>query len=460
MVRGPEYGLLNFVHAICLVFISNPESVPKLPDVLPTWESLGSLDFAVMNDAVDIHTRHGRTLLGRGHADFLYYGSKLENWTPFPGEEQLIEKFKSRLDLPIIEDSEPREYQQQIIDKAVAHLRELRTGWLLMACGTGKTKTSYWVMKNLIDLEIDKDVLVVVVTPFLQILRQFHQCWAAMNRLHKLKSITGILASCTDTFTKDDYTNYMYLNDGTIAEFMGYPDRVKFIFTTYSSLPKLLYADINPTLVIYDEAHHAKITKVFNVGMELFLTATPHSSYGSFGEVIANYNLRDAINDGFLTKYKIGVMQDSSDIECLAYALTKAKKVIVYAKTNDLARNYYNDWLLSGGHPDRSFYVDCKTSKSDRQRIFNDYRSASRAVIFNCAILGEGVDFTDCDAILIHSGYKSPTRVVQAMGRPLRLNVGKEIARIFIIDDGDVDKRLNAMASYDPEVYNHVEYIY
>lgn len=462
MVRGPEYGLLHFIHAICLVWISNPESMPKLPDVLPTWESLASLDFAVMNDAVDMHTRHGRTLLGRGYADFLYYGSKLENWTPFPTEVDLIEKFKSHLELPAIENSEPREYQQQIVNKAVSHLRELRTGWLLMACGTGKTKTSYWVMKNLIDLEIakGKNTLVIVVTPFLQILRQFYQCWSAMNRLHKLKSITGILASCADVYTKDEYSNYMYLTNDTVAEFMGYPDTVKYIFTTYSSLPKLLHTDIKPTLVVYDEAHHAKLTKVFNIGMELFLTATPHISYGSFGGVIANYNLRDAINDGFLTKYMIGVIQDSSDIDSLAYVLTKAKKVIVYCKTNELALNYYNDWITSGGNPDCTFYVNCKTSGSERLRIFKGYRTAVRAVIFNCAILGEGVDFTDCDAILIHSGYKSPTRVVQAMGRPLRIKPGKDLAKIFIIDDGAVDMRLDAMATYDPEVYDQIEYIY
>jgi superfamily II DNA or RNA helicase len=459
-IRGPQYGLLHFIHAVTLVYMANDANVPLFPDDLPVWSDLKKLKFPIMNDAVDTHTSYGRRLLGRGHAEFMYCGSKLENWTPFPGEKEIIQKQIGELKPSEMEDSEPREYQAKIVTDAVEHLETQRTGWLLMACGTGKTKTSYWVMKDVIANNNGAGVI-VVVTPYLQILRQFHGSWSAMNRLHKIKSITGFLASCTDNYDKDDYTNYEHLDtSNSVTTFLNYPDKVKFIYTTYSSLPKLLKLGIIPTLTVYDEAHHAKMHKMFGVGMELLLTATPHSSYSTFGKVIANYNLRDAIDDGFLTPYSIGVLQDVSDVTGLLYTQHKALKTIVYCRTNAEAQDFHNDWLICGGKEDQAFYVDCKTGARERKRIFKAYRASKRAVIFNCAILGEGVDFTDCDSILIHSGYVSHNRIVQAMGRPLRLNEGKTLSHIFIMDDNNVNKRLEAMAKYDPEVYEHVEYIY
>lgn len=462
-VRGPEYGVLHVVHAAVLVYMHN---APNLPNIkkhdLPDWDSLEGLSFPIMNDAVDLHTRYGRQFLGRGKTEFVYNGSKLENWTPFPGEKELIKNTIDDLVPPIVEDSHPRQYQQDIVNKAVNHLKDESAGWLLMACGTGKTKTSYWITKQIIESFNGKGV-VVIVTPYLQILRQFHGCWSAMNRMHKQKSITGILASCDDHYDRDEYSNYEYLDTlSSIKQFINYPDQVKFVYTTYCSLGKLLQSGLVPDLTIYDEAHHIKAHKMFNEGMNLFLTATPHKSYNTFGGVIANYNLRDAINDGFLTPYKVNIIQSDNEIHALAYAQTNSKKTIVYCKTNELAREYCQDWMDVCSNPEYCFYVDCKTSKGDRERIFSDFKAAKRAVIFNCAILCEGVDFTDCDSILIHSGYISQTRVVQAVGRPLRLMKGKDLANIYIMEDDPkkVKKRIDAMRFYDSEIDQHIEYIY
>lgn len=456
-IRGPIYGLLHLIHAVTLIYMGNEMAVPSLPNVIPKWSELSVLDFPVMNAAVDMHTRHGRQLLGRGRTEFMHDGSKLENWTPFPNEKEIIKKLIDELEPAEVEDSEPRKYQENIITQAVQHLKVHRTGWLLMACGTGKTKTSYWTMKQVLNNNGNTGTI-VVVTPYLQILRQFHSSWAAMNRLYKLKSITGILASCSDSNSKDDYTNYEYLKEERdINKFMSYPDNVKFIFTTYTSLHKLLKMGVEPMLTVYDEAHHVKEHKMFGIGQELFLTATPHQVHS--GEVIANYNLRNAINDGFLTPYEVFILQ-TSDIEGLVYALNSSKKCIVYCATNMAAREFYQAWLETGATEETSFYIDCKIGKRERQRIFKAYREAKKAVIFNCAILGEGVDFTDCDSIFIHSGYVSETRVVQAMGRPLRLMKGKKLARIFIIDDDKVQKRIAAMAKYDPVVEEHLSWVY
>lgn len=459
-LRGPEYGLLFVVHAATLMFMSNEPALLNVPD-LPTWDQIGEWAFPVMNHAVDMHTGWGRRLLGRSMIDFLYEGARLENWTPMGNELQLLKQIQDELNPPETEDSQPRGYQQLIVHETVNFLRTNGRGWLSMACGTGKTKTAYWIMKDFVQSS-EAHMLIVVVTPFLQILRQFHKTWSAMNRMHQIRSITGILASCSDVYAKDEYSNYEYLSsDADIKRFLDYPDRVKIIHTTYSSLQKLLEAEIRPTLVIYDEAHHIKEYHLFSEQcMKLFLTATPKKDYANFGDVIASYNLRNAISDGHLTPYEVGVFQNDEAVEALMYVQEKARKTIVYCSTNAIAKEFHSQWIDSVGDNGNAFYVDCKTSKKERDRIFHEYSTLPKAVIFNCAILAEGVDFTVCDSILIHSGYVSETRMVQAMGRPLRLNPGKELAQIYIMDDGRVEKRLAVMSIYDPEVYEHTKYIY
>jgi superfamily II DNA or RNA helicase len=460
--RGPQYGLLHVIHAITLCFIGNPVNVPVLPAILPKWTSFADLDFPILDAAVDKHTSYGRKYLGRSFVDFIHHGAKLVNWTPLSNEQELIDKFEEKLEIPEVEDSKPRPYQETLVKQSVDKLKLENSGWLLMACGTGKTKTSYWIMKKILDAKPTATRLFIVITPFLEILRQFYKCWSAMNRMHKVDSITGIMASCTDTFPKDKFSNFEYINSNNdaLTTFLGYPNRVKFIYTTYASLPKLLSKGIKPDLVVYDEAHHIKACKMFHDGYELFLTATPHKSSLAFGNVLGRYNLRNAIDDGFLTKYKVGVFQLEDIVDCLIYVQDLHKKTIVYCRTKIIAKNFYLEWIMRGASEENSFYVDCKTNKKDRKRIFDAYRKAKNAVIFNCAILGEGVDFTDCDSILIHSGYTSPTRVVQAVGRPLRLNDGKLEAGVYMMDDGRVSKRLDGMALYDPIVKTLVEYLY
>lgn len=454
MLRGPEYGLLHLVHAISLCFLEIPDDKVDLPANMPTWDQISEFDFPIMNEAVDAHTRFGKVYLGRTFNHFIYHGSVLDNWTPFPGEQELIEKFKEQLIGPFIENSTPRGYQTDIIDKTMSYFEHQTRGWITMACGTGKTKTSYWVQKAISDkyfsqLQPQQSMTVVIVTPTLEILRQFHSSWCAMNRLNKIESISGILASCRDSFAKDDYSNYEYLTANTIGNFLEYPDQLKFIYTTYLSLPHLInFSGFKPDIVIYDEAHHLKNHHMFNCGYELLLSATPKQEWTK-GDVIATYNLRNAINDGHLTPYNVGIFDDEPNT-CLEFIQRECNKTIVYCKNNSIAKSLYLDWSANN---ENAYYIDCKTNKKNRQQIFKDYREKPKAIIFNCAILGEGVDITDCDSVFIHSGYTSETRIVQAICRPLRLHETKSNANIYIMEDGKVEKRLDHIMKYDPDVY-------
>ena len=456
-IRGVQYGELFLMHAITLYTrtdeLSSMWSPPTPSEALPEWDRLSELDFPVRNSAVDIHTLYGRKYLGRGHRDFWLHGSKLCNWTPFECEEELIE---SELEehKPVVDQSVPRPYQEEMIEKSVVHLASESSGWLVMACGTGKTKTSYWIKDQV--LEGQEAYLVVVVTPWLEILKQFFKCWSALNRHNRHQCLTGILASCHDTFSKDDYSNYEYIED--LQTFMRYPDRKKYIFTTYSSIHKLVRAGLQPDMVIYDEAHHIKPNKVFGY-FQLYLTATPEVPFWRYGSIIERYTIQNAIADGCLTDYRISVLDTDDIAGVLHYIASQNKKTIVFSRTNKIAKELYDMWKEQGSSSTDGLYVNCKTSMSDRKHIFRHYVKAPKAMIFNCAIMGEGLDFTECDSVFLESGYTSPKRVIQAVGRALRLHEGKQIANIYMLADGKETKRINCLLGYDPDVGSKIEYV-
>jgi superfamily II DNA or RNA helicase len=472
--RGAKAGLLHLIHALTLILF-------RLPD---TWMDLESYDkhnpgyikifqckvklhglagmawkawkYPIMNSAVDMHTYYGRKYLGRSHYDFFKYGANLANFHPFPDEERLNEEFVKKYQQSISPVS-PYPYQSNLIDNAVSQMRIFKAGWLIMPCGTGKTKSAYWIMQKL--LEMQQSYLVVIVVPFLEILRQFFQSWSQLNRQYGTRSISGIMASCYDSFSKDDNTNYEYLTGTTtIKRFLGYKCPHKFIYTTYSSIIKIINSGlIKPDLTVYDEAHHIKSAKLFPDGQKLYLTATPPFDYNLYAPLIGKYRFIDAINDGNLVDYRVIIVGCISIIKFLDLIMEKCSKPIVYSSTNRIAQELQQCYIDNGN--DNCYYMNCKTSMAERKRILQKYKDDERAIIFNCAILGEGVDFTHCDGIFLQSGYTSYNRVIQAMGRALRLHQGKSMAYIFMTTDKNVGKRLNIIEQIDPNVRNKIRYV-
>lgn len=462
-IRGAEYGVLFLIHAICLVWYYDDLKPPESANLHATidvtkWEDQGKQKVPILNAAVDRHTLWGSRHLKRTFWDFLCHGSKLNNWTPFPKEEEIIQSLKDNCPKPKPDTSTPRPYQNALIDKAHQHyvINDESVGSLIMACGTGKTKSAYWIHKKLSE-SLDIRVTVIVF-PFLEILQQFHQVWADMNYYNQTAYYSGIIASCRGQFLVSKYANYQYITNITSAKkFLDMPYR-KLVFTTYYSIAKISEWDIKPDMVIYDEAHHYSSKSYINASIVLNLTATP-KVYNP-DTVITTYHLQAAIADGHLTDYRIKVLPDGQDdIDYLDYIFTESKKVIVYCSKAVLAKEMQETFSASSSSIN-SWFVNCKTLKDKRNEIYREFQEAgTRSVIFNCAILGEGVDLPACDAIYIDSGYSSPSRVVQAVGRPLRLYPGKAMSHIYMKSGKSLAKRISAIKVYDPLVESKVETI-
>lgn len=442
---------VHLVHAICLLHFRPPmKFMVRLDQTLLRWDQVASSNFSILDPAIDMHTKWGRKILGRGLHHFLMHGAHLENWRPQPGEVVIREIMLQSASTPTksIGPTESRDYQNQIVDQCLDYFQKEQAGWLVMACGTGKTRTAFWIYHALMP------DLTVVIVPYLEILSQFRSAWDQMLQASPTSPTfhCGIMASLSGPVAMSANISYAYIRkESEWRTFIGVK-RHKILYVTYASLPTLLKWNPVPDFVICDEAHH-KPNLPF-MCRTLKLSATPPAGVTP-DQIIGYYHLNEAIKDNYLTDYRIHIMDPTDPPEDhLDELFSTCNKVIIYASKVDTAKKLYN---ICARSVFTCFLMDSKTTKEQRNEMYQVFaEQGTKCAIFNCAVLGEGVDLPQCDGIYIHSGYNAPHRVVQAFGRPLRLYSGKDLAHIFIVGNKDYQKKLQAMSTYDVNVYDKV----
>ena len=242
----------------------------------------------------------------------------------------------------------PRPHQQEAISSVVRGLRSADRGQLIMACGTGKTLTSFWIREEL------ESGLTLVLLPSLNLLSQTLKEWESES-----EELNWICV-CSDQSVAKDKDEWVVnasdlgipvTNDiDTIKRFMvKTPDGV--IFATYQS--SKLISDAQETegipsfdLAISDEAHRcAGVVNAFGgilddqrirANKRLFMTATPRimgikaktkalnesieiacmDDESVFGKVLYELSFSEAIKLGLLCDYKVVVVGvDSPNVQ-------------------------------------------------------------------------------------------------------------------------------------------------
>ena len=236
-----------------------------------------------------------------------------------------------------------RPHQEEAIAAVVAGFQTQDRGQLLMACGTGKTLTAFWINKRL------KAGRTLVLLPSLNLLSQTLKEWEA-------ESSEGLnwIAVCSDkTVAKKGADEWVVnlsdlgipvTNDpDTIGDFLRQsPNGV--VFSTYQSSPLIVEAQEDSSvpdfdLAIADEAHRCagKVSSAFasvldeeqiRAGKRLFLTATPRvlapqvkrkasdenievacmDDTAVFGKVFYRLNFSDAIDRDLLSDYQVVIV--------------------------------------------------------------------------------------------------------------------------------------------------------
>ena len=164
----------------------------------------------------------------------------------------------------------PRPYQETAINNSISYFKENDRGKLIMACGSGKTLTSFWIIAD--KLEAQK---IIIVIPSINLERQTLKTWVDESVANKNKF--NFLCICSDGTVSED----VELDKQTVIPVTTNVNEAVFwlrmnkykpivIFTTYQSCDVVSKAAQKTKTVfdfgVLDEAHRTvgKLTKPFS----------------------------------------------------------------------------------------------------------------------------------------------------------------------------------------------------
>lgn len=216
--------------------------------------------------------------------------------------------------------------------------------------------------------------------------------------------------------------------------------------------------------IIVDEAHHAvaqsyqNVLEHFDGAKVLGVTATPDrgdmQSIGKYFESIAyEYSLRDAVNQGYLSKIRVQTMPLEIDfanvkvscgdfqvndighalepyLEDIAEEMSKVcmdRHTVVFLPLVSISQEF-RDILNKKGF--RAAEVNGESK--DRERVLNEFAEGKYNVLCNSMLLTEGWDCPIVDCIVVLRPTKVRALYCQMIGRGTRLYSGKD--HLLVLD--------------------------
>jgi len=328
---------------------------------------------------------------------------------------------------------ELRPYQQEAKE---AILKDWENGnkhtLLVQSTGTGKTVVFTSLIKDLLDT---KQAKVLILAHREELLSQ------AANKLYNTTGIIAGIEKSKDTVVdkKEDYPVII----GSVQSMAG---------KRLDNYPVDYF-----THIIIDEAHHA-ITNSYKTVLSHFpnayvlgVTATPNradkkSLLRMFDNICYDYNLKDAIHDGYLSPIKAQCIPIKLDISNVAvnagdfapgdlssaiepYLEQIAKEMETYCADRKvvvftpLIRTSILFTEILNRHGFRA--VEVNGQSSNRKEIMEAYKNGTYNVLVNAMLVTEGYDEPSIDCVICLRPTKSTTLFSQIVGRGTRLYEGK-----------------------------------
>lgn len=321
-------------------------------------------------------------------------------------------------------DFKPRYYQEIAVNKVVEAISEDKKRILLtLATGTGKTFVAFQIANKLFTARWNVDKV------------------ERRPRVLFLADRNILADQAINTFNPLE-KDLVKINGDEIRSRNGkVPTNANIFFAIYQAIAEKEniggYYKQYPSdffdIVIIDECHRGSanqngswrdILDYFSTAVHLGLTATPKrndnvNTYNYFGKPVYEYSLKDGINDGFLTPYKVKRIRTNID---------------EYIPTKD-------DIVVSGELEDRIYGLSDFENKiivEDRtdliaRAILTNIREMDKTIIF---CVNQPHALTMRDAINKHKSIKDPhycVRVTSDEG-----DIGKQLLERFQDNDKDI----------------------
>ncbi len=386
---------------------------------------------------------------------------------------------------------EPRYYQSRAIEAAVDGIAAGKKRLLLtLATGTGKTSVAFQLAWKL-----------------------FESRWTLAEDQKRRPRILfladrNILANqAFNSFNAFDEDALVRIKPSEIKKKGRVPKNGSVFFTIFQTFmsgdtdeieeeaeieDKAYYKDYDPDFfdfIIIDECHRGgandqsswrAIMEHFAPAVQLGLTATPKrkhnaDTYDYFGEPIYSYSLKEGINDGYLTPFKVqqfsttideytylgddevvsGVMEEGETyiegdfnrkitipqreqyrIRTFMDLIDQNEKTLVFCATQEHAgavRDYINQIKTGSTHPDYCVRVTANDGALGEQhlRTFQDNDKTIPTILTTSRKLSTGVDALNIRNIVLLRECKNIIEFKQIVGRGTRVYDGKDFFTIY-----------------------------
>jgi len=382
----------------------------------------------------------------------------------------------------------PRFYQQIAVQKTIEELSNGKTRVLLtLATGTGKTYIAFQIVYRLFQSKWNRDesnrrpkVLFLADRNVLK-----DQAYNTFNPIEKdcveingkvIKKRNGEVPTAGNVF----FAIYQSLSSGNNRD-ISEEEMDDDVMEYYKQYPSNFF-----DLIVIDECHRGSandesswrdILTHFGSAAHLGLTATPKrddngDTYKYFGEPIYEYSLKDGINDGFLTPYKVKRIQTNIDeyrfdpndiIEGeLGKQIVKLeqfeKQVVIPKRTELIAKTILDNinpmdktiiFCVNQKHAldmkvsidkfksvkDNNYCVRVTSDEGEIGRNFlEDFQNNDRdipTILKSSKMLTTGVNAKNVRNIVLTSPIKSMTEFKQIIGRGTRVYEGKDFFTII-----------------------------
>ena len=365
--------------------------------------------------------------------------------------------------------------------KAIDIFLEKERGILEMATGTGKTKTTLWIIEELWNSgKIDS---VIIAAEGNALLDQWAKDLHTFR--HKLQARSGEVAL---------YKHYAS-DHGSERFAMSPSDSILLCSRSNTMVPlqEIAQSSGEKLLLIHDEVHGLgsdgnikKLSRLSeNIRYRIGLSATPVREYDDWGEqnefienhigpVIYTYDLEDAIKDGILCGFeyvplpyfrdeedKIGIQKVYAQVSAriregrpmserdkfiklaAVYKRSRAKlpvfeeyldkrpklleRCILFADTMEYGREV--------GSIVHDYVDDYKTFFAEEdQSTLDNFAKSNLSCLITCHRLSEGIDIRDLCTVVLFASARGKLETIQRIGRCLRVNPGDSSKHALIID--------------------------
>ena len=174
-------------------------------------------------------------------------------------------------------------------------------------------------------------------------------------------------------------------------------------------------------------------------------------------------NIREMIEKGYLCDYTVHIpifSEDPTNKNICKNLIKNYHNIIIYCNSQKEGKaiNAMMNSILKGC----SQYIDCKTSKKQRDIIIKKYKDGDIPFLVNVRILVEGFDAPITKGICFMHLPSSSTTLIQIIGRALRLHKDKSFANILLPfsnkgDETSICRFLNVIAKNDSRIRKSYE---